>query len=234
VYAFDYDSTGTAADPATFFAIWSIGSRVYRTPAKGRWNYELEGIVQTGESGGVVAGAPRRDLDHRAHLLHFEVGYQFDSAWAPNLMLQYDDASGDHSPLDGDDERFNTLFGDRRFEFNPTGIYGPFNRSNLNSQALRLTVTPGKRWQGMAHYSSFRLAAERDAWVGFGTRDATGQAGDSLGRQLEGSVTWTAIPNRLTFEGGVAHLTFGRFAEQTGVAAGGDPTFFYAVATTRF
>lgn len=234
VYAFDYESDGTAADPATFFDIWSVGSRVFRAPAKGRWNYEVEGILQTGESGGVVAGVQRRDLDHRTYMLHFEVGYQFDVSWSPNLLFQYDNASGDENPLDGRNERFNSLFGDRRFEFMPTGIYGPFNRSNLESQALRLTFTPSKRWQGMVHYSSFRLAAERDTWVGIGARDATGRAGDSLGRQLEGSVTWTAIEDRLTLEGGVTHLTFGRFADQTGVSAGGDPTYFYAVATTRF
>jgi hypothetical protein len=234
IYAFDYDSIGTAADPATFFDVWSIGSRVYRAPAKGRWNYEVEGVVQTGESGGVVAGVQRRDLDHRAHLLHIEFGYQFDRPWAPNLIYQYDDASGDDSPLDGSNERFNTLFGDRRFDFGPTGIYGPFNRSNLESHALRLTFTPSERWQGMVHYSAFALAAERDTWVGIGARDATGQAGDSLGRQLEGSVTWTAIEDRLTLEGGFAHLWFGGFAEQTGVSAVGDPTYLYFTATTRF
>jgi hypothetical protein len=234
IYAFEYDSTGTATDPATFFDIWSVGSRVYRAPAKGRWNYEVEGVLQTGESGGTVAGVPRRDLDHRAHLLHVEFGYQFDTSWAPNLIYQYDDASGDENPLDGDNERFNTLFGDRRFEFGPTGIYGPFNRSNLESHALRVTFTPGKRWQGMVHFSSFRLAAERDTWVGIGARDVTGQAGDSLGRQLEGSIAWTAIENRLTLEGGLAHLWFGRFADRTAMAVNGDPTYIYLVATTRF
>lgn len=234
IYAFDYDAHGTPTEPATVFDIVSVGARVFRAPVRGHWNYEVEAILQTGEAGGIVAGIPRRDLDHRAHMLHFEVGYQFDVAWAPNLLFQYDDASGDHSPLDDGNERFNSLFGDRRFEFNPTGIYGPFNRSNLQSQALRLTFTPGKRWQSMVHYSSFRLAQERDAWVGIGARDATGRSGSSLGRQLEGSVTWIAIPDRLTLEGGMAHLNFGRFADQTGVSAGGDPTYFYAVATTRF
>jgi hypothetical protein len=234
IYAFDYDSNGSASDPATFFDIWSVGSRVYRAPAKGRWNYEIEGIVQTGESGGVIAGVPRRDLDHRAHLLHVELGYQFDVSWAPNLVYQYDDASGDDDPLDADNERFNTLFGDRRFDFGPTGIYGPFNRSNLESHALRLTFAPGERWQGMVHFSSFRLAAERDTWVGIGARDVTGQSGDSLGRQLEGSIAWTAIENRLTLEGGFAHLWFGRFGDRTGLAVNGDPNYFYAMATTRF
>jgi hypothetical protein len=234
VYAFDYDAQGTPTDPTTAFDIVSVGARVFRAPARAHWNYEVEVILQAGEAGGIVAGLPRRDLDHRAHMLHFEVGYQFDVSWAPNLIFQYDDASGDHSPLDDGTERFNTLFGDRRFEFGPTGIYGPFNRSNLQSQALRLTFTPGKRWQSMVHYSSFRLAQERDAWVGIGARDPTGRAGGSLGRQLEVSATWTAIPNRLTLEGGLAHLNFGRFADQTGVSVGGDPIYYYVTATTRF
>jgi hypothetical protein len=234
LYAFKYDSDGTAADPSTFFDIWTYGTRVFRAAAKGKWNYEVEGVLQTGDSGGTVAGVQRRDLGHDAHMLHFEVGFQFDTSWAPNLVFQYDDASGDKSPLDGNNERFNSLFGDRRFEFVPTGIYGPFSRSNLDSRALRLTMTPSPRWQGMVHYSDFRLAAERDTWIGVGTRDTSGAADGALGRQIEGSVTWTAIPDRLTLEGGVAHLAFGRFAQQTGVASNGDPTYFYAVATTRF
>jgi hypothetical protein len=235
VYGYAYDSTDTRTDPSTYFDdLWSVGARVFRPAAKGKWNYEVEAVSQTGTSGGVVAGVQRRDLDHRAHLLHFEVGYQFDSAWAPNLMLLFDDASGDEDPLDGRNERFNTLFGDRRFELTTTGIYGPFNRSNLQGPGLRVTVTPTSRLQGMLHYRSYRLAAERDAWVGVGARDPLGRAGDSLGRQLEGSLTWSAIADRLTLEAGFERLWFGRFAEQTGVAVNGDPTFFYCVATTRF
>jgi len=234
VYGFRADAEGAATDPAASWGLWSVGTRVFRGAAKGRWNYELEAVAQTGESGGVVAGTQRRDLDHRAHLLHFEVGYQFDAPWAPNLIFQYDDASGDEEPLDGRSERFNTLFGDRRFEFTTTGIYGPFNRSNLNAQGVRVTLAPNPRLQGMLHYRSFRLAAARDTWVGIGARDPTGRAGDSLGRQLEGSITWAAIADRLTLEAGFEYLWFGRFAQQTGVAVNGDPTYVYLVATTRF
>lgn len=235
LYGFLYDSTDTAADPAAYFDdLWSVGTRVFRAPARGRWNYEVEAVSQTGESGGVVAGAPRRDLDHRAHLLHVEVGYQFDTAWAPNVVFMYDDASGDDDPLDSRNERFNTLFGDRRFELTTTGIYGPFNRSNLQGTGVRATFTPTSRLQGMLHYRSYRLAEERDTWVGVGARDTTGGAGDSLGRQIEASMTWTAIEGRLTLEAGLEHLWFGRFAKQRGVAINGDPTYLYFVATTRF
>ena len=167
---------------------------------------------------------PRSDLRHNARFLHFEVGYAFDAAWSPNLLFQYDRASGDESPSDDGNERFNTLFGDRRFDFGPTGIYGPFQRSNLETPGLRLTFTPNARWQGMLSYRSFRLAAERDAWVGVGLRDPSGQPGRSLGRQLEGSFTWAALPDRLSFEAGFAELRLGRFARQTaGAGFHGDP-----------
>ena len=235
VYGYEYDSTDLRTDAATYFDdVWSLGARVFRPAAKGKWNYEIEAVSQTGDSGGTVAGVQRRDLDHRAHLLHVELGYQLDTAWAWNLIFMYDDASGDENPLDSRNERFNTLFGDRRFELTTTGIYGPFNRSNLNGTGVRVTVAPTSRLQGMLHYRSYRLAAERDAWVGIGARDTTGNAGDSLGRQLEGSITWNAIPDRLTLEAGLEHLWFGRFAKLSGVAVNGDPTYLYFVATTRF
>lgn len=235
LYGYDYDSTDARTDAAAYFDdVWSVGTRVFRPAAKGKWNYEVEAVSQRGDSGGTVAGVQRRDLDHRAHVLHLEFGYQFDTAWAPNLIFQFDDASGDEDPLDSRNERFNTLFGDRRFELTTTGIYGPFNRSNLHGTGLRVTVAPTPRLQGMLHYRSYRLAEERDAWVGIGARDTTGRAGDSLGRQLEASVTWNAITDRLTLEAGLERLWFGRFAEQTGVAVNGDPTYVYFAATTRF
>jgi hypothetical protein len=235
VYGFNYRSTDPGAAASAYFDdLWSIGARVFRAPERGRWHYEVEAVSQTGTSGGTVAGVARRDLEHRAQLLHVELGYLFDAAWTPNLLFLFDDASGDDDPLDGSNERFNTLFGDRRFELTTTGIYGPFNRSNLRGPGLRLTVAPTPRLQAMVHYRSFHLAAERDTWVGVGARDPSARAGDSLGRQLEGSVTWNAIADRLALEAGIERLWFGRFAEQTGVAVNGDPTYLYFAATTRF
>jgi hypothetical protein len=87
----------------------------------------------------------------------------------------------------------------------------------------------------MLAYRSLRLEAARDAWVGSGWRDASGAAGGSIGNHLEGSVTWAAIPDRLSVETGFARLWAGRFAEQTaGTAFRGDPRYFYAAAMTSF
>ncbi len=232
-YAFDFH-----VDPAEAAAaadLLTAGIRAYRPAARGRWNYEVEAVLQTGESGGTFAGVTRPDLTHRAHFLHLEAGYAFDLPSAPNLMVQYDLASGDEDPADATIERFNTLFGDRRFDTGPTGIYGAFARSNLDALGVRLTFRPKPRWQCMLHYADYELAEARDGWIGAGWRDPTGQAGRSVGRQLEGSLTWTAIEDRLTIETGFAQLWLGRFAEQVqGPAFRGDPSYFFAAVTTTF
>ena len=233
VYGFDADAKGTAADRCRLLG--HLVGRHARVPraAKGRWNYEVEAVAADRRLGRQRRRRTQRiDLDHRAHLLHFEVGYQFDTAWAPNLMFQYDDASGDEDPFDGDNERFNTLFGDRRFDLRRRDLW-PVQSQQLARKGC------GSRWRRTRAARNAALplvSARRRArqWVGIGARDPTGRAGDSLGRQLEGSITWAAIPDRLSIEAGFEHLWFGRFAHETGVSVNGDPTYFYLAATTRF
>lgn len=233
-YVFDYE-LDAASDPANAAAHVTAGIRAYRAPRVDEWNYEVELALQRGESGGTVSGVARRDLDHRASFAHAEIGYAFDKPWAPNLALQYDGATGDEDPADDRIERFNTLFGARRFDFGPTGIFGIAARSNIESLGVRLTFRPARRWQAMVSYRSLRLAARRDGWIGSGWRDTSGAAGDSIGRFLEGSFTFEAIPARLDVETGFAHLWAGSFAERTaGAAFRGNPTYFYAAITTTF
>jgi hypothetical protein len=233
-YVFDAKAEARA-DPAIAFDLVTVGARAFRAPQPAEWNYEVEAAFQHGESGGTVGGVARNDLDHRASFLHFEIGYQFDAPGAPNLLFQYDVATGDEDPAEASVERFNTLYGPRRFDFGPTGIYGIANRSNIDSPGVRLTFRPAPRWQAMLAYRALRLEAVRDAWVGSGWRDASGAAGDSIGNHLEGSFTWATIPDRLSIETGFGRLWAGRFAEQTaGAAFRGDPQYFYAAVTTSF
>jgi hypothetical protein len=232
-YALDYESD--TADPASDADFLSLGARSYRLPQPGRWHYEIEAIVQRGESAADAGNVPSLNLGHKAQFVHFEVGYAFDEPWATTVTFQYDRASGDKDPLDHCNERFNTLFGDRRFDFGPTGIFGPFQRANLETPGLRVTFTPSPRWQGMLSYRSMRLASSTDTWVGTELRDASGTSGSSLATQLEASATWAAIPDRLSLDIGFAALKLGRFARQTLASPQRDePRYWYAAVTTTF
>jgi len=186
-------------------------------------------------AGGTVGGVAERNLEQRAYFAHVEAGYGFRGAWQPTLLFQYDLASGDRDPNDASLERFFSLFGSRRFDFGPTGIYGPIARSNVETPGLRLTLVPQPRWQTMFSYRVLKLASARDQWVGSGWSDPTGQSGRSIGNQLEGSFTWAAIEHRLSIETGFALLEYGRFAREVqGAAPRGDPRYFYVAATTTF
>ena len=213
----------------------SLGFRAFRPNTAGKWSYEVEAVKQHGTSSATVAGVTRRDLVHDAEFYHWEFGYTFASKLTPLVLLQYDRASGDRDPFDGRDEAFDTLFGERRFDFVPQGIYTLIARSNLRTPGVRVTFAPRPHLQAMFSYRSYALDSARDAWSGIGLRDATAQAGRSIGRQLEGSFTWNAIPSRLTFESGFAQLKAGRFFRETaGAGFRGDPIYVYTMVTTTF
>ena len=234
-YLFDYDVDPPQNNLAAAAHWLTVGARAYRTPKLGGWGYEAEAVWETGRAGGTVHSVAHSNLEQDAFFLHLETGYAFDTRLKPTLLVQYDYASGDKDPNDLTIGRFNTLFGARRFDFGPTGIYGPIARSNIDTPGLRLTLTPKTRWQSMFAYRWLFLAEARDQWVGSGWSDPTGKSGRTIGKQLESSFTWTAIPNRLSVEPGFAYLELGRFARQVqGAAFRGDPLYFYLSITTTF
>src|SRR3546814_4960554 len=85
-------------------------------------------------------------LDVSAYFVHAEVGYQFKAPWSPRVSVEYDLASGDKRGRNYG--RFDSLYGPRRSDFGPTGIYGPLGRNNISSPGVRLEVKPDKRWDG--------------------------------------------------------------------------------------
>lgn len=233
VYAFGLHEADGSRRPTRNRQLVTPGLRVWKPPAEGQLDYLIETALQLGESR--ASSASRRELDHFAHFHHAEVGWSFAAPAAPRLVAQLDYASGDEDPDDGDNDRFDTLFGARRFDFGPTGIYGPFRRSNLVSPGLRLQVRPTRTLRGFVSLRGFWLAEDRDAWVGTSLRDRSGDSGSHLGTQLELRVRWEALPGNLRLEGGFAHLFAGRFRDDAPLSNGdGDASFLYTAATLRF
>lgn len=211
--------------------LYTPGFRFFRKPETARFDYTLETAFQFGRSRLASAGTR---LDHFAHFHHLEVGYTFDAPWTPRLVAQYDFASGDRDPTDGDNNRFETLFGARRFDFGPTGIYGPFARGNLSSPGLRLQLKPAKTVSSFIAARSFWLADRADTWTTSGVVDATGKSGRYLGTQVEMRVRWDALPGNLRLEGGYAHIFDGEFIENApNSSQPGDLNYVYVQAVIK-
>jgi len=192
--------------------LYTPGVRLLRKPKPGTVDAHVEAAVQLGSTRASSAGGDTTDLDHLAFFVHSEVGITLRTPWKPRVAVQHDFASGDADANDDKSGRFDTLFGGRRFDLGPTGIYGPFARSNINSPGLRVQVEPHPRISGFAVYRMYWLASATDSWTTSGVRDANGNSGKFLGHHAELRVRWNIVPKNLRIEVGAAHFIRGRFA----------------------
>ena len=209
------------------------GFRLFSRPDASPWHYELEVALQFGHSRAGTAATHTTDLVKRAGFVHLAASYLFHARWSPRLTLQYDYASGDSNPNDHQDNRFDTLFGARRFEFGPTGIYGAFKRANIDSPGIRLALRPSPRLGGFIGYRAIWLASGRDRNL-FGY-DPSGTAGRFVGQQIEVRVRYRFAPEHLGIEAGGAWLDKGRYLKQASYrSTDGNTLYAYLQATLKF
>ncbi len=235
IFYFGLNENDTHNRPTRNRDIHTIGGRVFKSKAKRQFDYQFEGAYQFGESRASTAASDREDLDHRAFFARAELGYSFDAMWSPRFVGQIDYASGDDNPNDGDNNRFDTLFGLRRFDFGPVGIYGPFSRANIVSPGVRLLLKPNPVVSMLLAHRAYWLASDRDAWVAAGVRDPQGDSGTYLGQQLEGKLRWDIVPNNISWEFGAAYYFKSGFAQDAPNANDeGDSNFVYSQLTFSF
>ena len=201
IYLYHLDEGDSIRNQTRNRRYFTPGMRFFIKPAKAKFDFQTETIGQFGTVRSTTAAKDSRDLEHSAWYQHLDVGYTFDIPWSPRLALEYDYASGDHDPNDNKDQRFDTLYGARRFEFGATGIYGAFARSNINTPGYRITAAPRNDVQlGLSH-RFYWLAEDKDGWTSTGTastmlRDKTGETDNFIGQQLELSARWDFNPAR--------------------------------------
>lgn len=214
--------------------LYTPGFRLYQDKAVGAFDYEFETALQFGEA--AFSSSPTAPaLDQFAHFHHLHLGYTFNNPWKTRLVVQYDYASGDSDPADDQNGRFETLFGARRFEFGPTGIFGPLARSNINSPGVRVEAKPGGRWQGFVGYRAAFLASSRDALLTAGLSDPTGASGNTIGHQFETRLRYKLLPGNVHLETGAAYLIDGRFLSDAPSASPDSDTFYaYTQITLSF
>lgn len=234
VYAFGLHERDGRDLPTANRRLLTPGVRVWRAPRRGDLDLELEAMLQVGRSRRGAGANDRRDLDHRAWALHAEAGYTFEVAGSPRLALELDAASGDRDPTDRRNGRFDPLFGARRFELGPTGLWGAIPRSNMIAPGGRVQLVPHADVQVMAVYRAFFLAERRDAWTAARVQDPSGRSGRFVGHQLEGAVRWDVVPGVVRLEAGVTALLRGRFAREAPGSNPGDPVHLHAQVELSF
>lgn len=234
LYLYHLDEGDRKRNPTNNRRYFTPGMRFYIKPDKGHFDFQSETIGQFGTVRATKNSSDGEDLDHAAWYQHLDVGYTFEMPWSPRFAVEYDYASGDHDPDDNKDQRFDTLYGARRFEFGPTGIYGAFARSNINAPGVRLGFTPRPDVQAFIAHRLYWLAEDKDTWTTSGLRDKTSDTSPFIGQQLELSARWD-LNSSLNFETGWAHLFKGAFAKETADAPDSqDVDYFYVQSLFRF
>jgi len=186
----------------------TIGARLMRDAAAGKIDYEAEAIYQLGSIRASAAPGAAM-LDVSAWFLHLDAGYSFPGALKARLSVEYDYASGDGPG--GGFGRFDTLFGMRRADLAPAGIYAQIGRANISTPGIRLEVAPTPRLDGFIVYRAMWLADRTDAFATTGVRDATGRSGSFAGHQVEGRLRHWLVPKLLRGEINAAWIDKGRF-----------------------
>jgi hypothetical protein len=154
--------------------------------------------------------------DVRAWAGHWVLGRTFAPvAGHPRIFAEYNYASGDGDPKDGNRGTFDQLY--------PTGHdkYGLADQVGWrNIEHLRggVEIKPKAEWQVTGSYHTWWLANARDALYNAGgvavARSSDGSAGRKVGQEIDAQAVYTYSP-QLQLAGGYAYLVPGRFLEAT-------------------
>jgi hypothetical protein len=181
--------------------------RMLREPQSGRFDLEIEGIVQRGHASAALSpNSPRQSV--RAWFLHADAGYTFNGGWKPRISIEYDHASGDGPG--GHYGRFDTLFGMRRADFAPAGLYNAIARANIVSPGVRIEATPDRKTNWFISYRPLWLASRFDSFSATAVRDPAGGSGNFAGHQADGRIRYRLTPS-ITLEVDAVLLRKGRF-----------------------
>ncbi len=205
----------------------TLGTRLKGDPKKlNGWDYEGEFAFQTGK----VA-----DLNLTAFAAHAGLGYVFPCAWKPRLFFEYNYASGDDDPTDGNIQTFQNLFPSNHKFY---GYMDLFSWQNIHNPEISLRAQPTKELTLEADAHAFWLANTNDAWYRANgvTRvrplNAAARAADSYaGSEIDLLATYKPV-KFLTLVAGYSHFFAGAYLHDTG--ADDDADFGYVQALISF
>lgn len=207
----------------------TIGLRYFREPAPGTFDFDFEGLWQTGEVS-ISAQPGSHRLDVAAGYVHLEAGRQWSGGLQPRLSVEFDYAGGDKPG--GKFTRFDTLYGMRRAELAPAGLFNAVGRANIASPGLRLELSRAKQFDAQLAARGLWLATAADSFSTTGLRDPLGESGKFAGYQLDARLRWWLVPDRMRAEFNSVVVAHGEYLKATGAAPGRDVTAYGGVDLT--
>lgn len=232
LYAFGFLERDAPGFATTDRELFTPGVRWFQPPRPGHFDHELEAVFQMGQvSAGTAANARR--VDQRGYFVHATAGYTIAGPVNLRLAAVFDAASGDRFDATGRDTgeritRFDTLIGARRWEWGPSSLYGPLNRTNIISPAVRIEANTGRWLDGFLVWRSLWLNSSADQFAVTGLRSPDGRLGRHAGNQFEARLRWWPVKGRVRFDAGAVLLDKGRFLrEAPGVISREDTHYGY-------
>ncbi|MBI4660737.1 MAG: alginate export family protein [Verrucomicrobia bacterium] len=218
--------------------IYTVGLRIKSLPGQfGGWDYEAELAGQFGRFKFAAAGP---SLDHTAFAGHVAGGYTWTEALAsPRLGLEYNFATGDSDPADGEHGTFENLFPTNHKSY---GYMDFVSWQNLHDARLAAAVRPCQKVMVTADYHAFWLADTQDFFyqVNGAARTAAGyginpNADAYAGSEVDLVVTY-AIRPRAMAQAGYGHFFVGDYVKDSlqGVGGASDADYIYVQLVVSF
>ena len=130
----------------------TFGSRLYRVCGKSGFDYDIEGDYQSGTSTG--------DKNIDAWSIAAVLGYKApDCPYNSRLYLEYDYATGDKDPKDGDNNRYNPLYPTGHLFF---GLIDAIGRQNIEDFCAGISAAPVKKVTTRLEGHYFERAESKD------------------------------------------------------------------------
>ena len=210
----------------------TIDARLWRPPAPGQLDHEVEGAWQWGTARATLVNvAPLQDVE--AWFVHANAGYTFAGGWRPRLSATLDAVSGDRRG--GKYTRFDTLFGMRRADFSPGSILSAIGRANMVAPALRLEIAPSPRTDGFVSARALWAESGTDSFSQSGVRDPTGRSGRFAGYEFDSRVRHWLVAKRLRAEANsVLYLRRGLLRDAPNAPPGSISYYFSAALIGYF
>jgi len=185
---------------------WAYGMR-FKAVTLGSLDYSAEWIGERGSDGS-------NSID--AWATTFGAAYRIGPLWGkPRLFWQYDYASGDRNPTDGEHGTFDTMYPTAHDRF---GVADLFGWQNIVAERVGLGIEPHRRWTVTGQYLDLWLANATDGLYntsgGSIVRDTTGKSGTHIGREAD-VYTWYELNRHVNVGVGVGHLTGSEFLQKT-------------------